>query len=57
MPEKINKTLTKNMPNVKWKAIPPVKGPSPQGVLYGRNETPYYKQMGDNKKVSKKTIK
>jgi len=52
-----NKTLTKNMPNVKWKAIPPVKGPNPQGVLYGRNENPYYKQMGDNKKVSKKTIK
>ena len=21
-----NKTLTKNMPNVKWKEIPPVKG-------------------------------
>ena len=57
MPEKINKTLTKNMPNVKWKAIPPVKGPNPQGVLYGRNENPYYKQMGDNKKVSNKTIK
>ena len=57
MPEKINKTLTKNMPNVKWKAIPPVKGPNPQGVLYGRNENPYYKQMGDNKKDSKKTIK
>ena len=57
MPEKINKTLTKNMPNVIWKAIPPVKGPNPQGVLYGRNENPYYKQMGDNKKVSKKTIK
>jgi len=58
MPEKIkNKTLTKNMPNVKWKAIPPVKGPNPQGVLYGRNENASYKQMGDDKKVSKKTIK
>ena len=57
MPEKINKTMTKNMPNVKGKAIPPVKGPNPQGVLYGRNENPNYKQMGDNKKVSKKTIK
>jgi len=29
---KINKTLTKNMPNVKWKEIPPVKGPNPQGL-------------------------
>ena len=27
-----NKTLVKNMPNVKWKEIPPVKGPSPQGL-------------------------
>ena len=26
-----NKTLTKNMPNVKWHAIPPVRGPNPQG--------------------------
>jgi hypothetical protein len=30
-----NKTLTKNMPNVKWKAIPPVRGPNPQGVNDG----------------------
>ena len=30
-----NKTLTKNMPNVKWHAIPPVKGPDSQGVKYG----------------------
>ena len=27
-----NKTLTKNMPNVKWKEIPPVKGPDSQGL-------------------------
>ena len=27
-----NKTLTKNMPNVKWKSIPPVKGPDSQGI-------------------------
>ena len=27
----INKTLTKNMPHVKWKEIPPVKGPNSQG--------------------------
>ena len=30
-----NKTLTKNMPNVKWHAIPPVKGPDSQGVKCG----------------------
>ena len=29
----INKTLVKNIPNVKWKAIPPVKGPNPQGLI------------------------
>tara|TARA_R110000751_G_scaffold247239_1_gene347063 strand:+ start:322 stop:510 length:189 start_codon:yes stop_codon:yes gene_type:complete len=28
-----NPTLTKNMPHVKWKAIPPVKGPNPQGII------------------------
>ena len=28
----INKTLTKNMKHVKWKEIPPVKGPNPQGL-------------------------
>ena len=33
-----NKTLTKNMPNVKWKAIPPVRGPNSQGVNYGNNK-------------------
>ncbi len=33
-----NKTLTKNMPNVKWNAIPPVRGPNPQGVNYGINK-------------------
>ena len=33
-----NKTLTKNMPNVKWNAIPPVRGPNPQGVNYGTNK-------------------
>ena len=29
---KINSTLTKNMPNVKWNQIPPIKGPDPQGT-------------------------
>ena len=32
-----NKALTKNMPYVKWNAIPPVKGPNSQGVKYGSN--------------------
>ena len=27
-----NKTLVKNMKHVKWKAIPPLKGPDPQGL-------------------------
>ena len=29
---KKNPTLTKNMPNVKWNEIPPIKGPDPQGI-------------------------
>jgi|TARA_R110002020_G_scaffold227005_3_gene437660 hypothetical protein len=29
---KKNPTLTKEMPNVKWKQIPPVKGPDSQGI-------------------------
>ena len=28
----INKTLVRNMPHVKWKEIPPVRGPNPQGL-------------------------
>jgi len=27
-----NPTLTKNMKHVKWKAIPPLKGPNPQDL-------------------------
>jgi len=27
-----NKTLVKNMKHVKWKLIPPVRGPNPQGL-------------------------
>jgi hypothetical protein len=27
-----NKTLVKNMEHVKWKEIPPLKGPDPQGL-------------------------
>ena len=29
---KKNPTLTKEMPHVKWKQIPPTKGPNPQGI-------------------------
>ena len=29
---KKNPTLVKNMPNVKWDQIPPLKGPDPQGI-------------------------
>ena len=29
---KKNPTLTENMPNVKWKELPPIKGPDPQGI-------------------------
>ena len=28
-----NPTLVKNMKNVKWKAIPPLKGPDPRGLI------------------------
>ena len=28
-----NPTLVKNMKNVKWKEIPPVKGPDPRGLI------------------------
>ena len=33
-----NKTLTKNMPYVKWDQLPPRKGPNPQAVNYGTNK-------------------
>ena len=49
-----NKTLTKNMPNVKWKAIPPVKGPDSQGVKYGdnkKNPSTNKKRLGKNTRV------
>ena len=47
-----NPTLTKNMPNVKWKAIPPVRGPNPQGVNNGRTVQDSNKQMVTRKKVT-----
>ena len=28
-----NPTLVKNMKHVKWKEIPPLKGPNPQGLI------------------------
>ena len=49
-----NKTLTKNMPFVKWHAIPPVKGPDSQGVKYGSNKkNPSFdkKPLGKSKRV------
>ena len=49
-----NKTLTKNMPYVKWKAIPPVKGPDSQGVKYGsnkKNPSTNKKRLGKNTRV------
>ena len=51
-----NKTLTKNMPNVKWKEIPPLRGPDPYGIDRSKNETNHYKQMGASKKVSIKNV-
>ena len=47
-----NPTLTKNMPNVKWKEIPPVRGPNPQGVNNGRTVQNSNKQMVTSKKVT-----
>ena len=45
-----NPTLTKNMPNVKWDQIPPVKGPDSNGIQTS------YKQVGSSKKATKKNI-
>ena len=52
----INKTLTKNMPNVKWDQLPPLRGPNPQGELNGKTIRRSDKQMVTSKKVTKKTI-
>ena len=51
-----NPTLTKNMPNVKWKEIPPVRGPNPQGVNNG-NVYSSDKQVVTSKKVTQKIVK
>ncbi len=45
-----NPTLTKNMPNVKWQAIPPVRGPNPQGIVRSKNGK---KNSIKNKKLDK----
>ena len=37
-----NKTLVVNMQHVKWKAIPPLKGPDPQGL---KNESKQVKTI------------
>ena len=50
-----NKTLTKNMPDVKWDQLPPRRGPNPQGLNYG-NVHRNNKQVVTSKKVSKKNI-
>jgi hypothetical protein len=47
-----NKTLTKNMPNVKWYAIPPTKGPNPQGIVRSKNE----RAFKTNKKPRRQVI-
>jgi hypothetical protein len=52
-----NKTLTKNMPNVKWDQLPPLRGPNPQGVLNGKTIRGSDKQMVTSKKVSQKIFK
>ena len=40
-----NPTLTKNMPNVKWDQIPPVRGPNPQGMVRSKNEKLFYPKI------------
>jgi len=37
-----NPTLTKNMKNVKWNLIPPVKGPEPRALI---KESKQYKPV------------
>mgnify|MGYP001184080458 CR=1 FL=1 len=51
--KKLNPTLTKNMPNVKWDQLPPRKGPDSQGVNYGKTIRNSDKQVVTSKKISK----
>tara|TARA_R110000772_G_scaffold1312_2_gene4595 strand:+ start:301 stop:456 length:156 start_codon:yes stop_codon:yes gene_type:complete len=50
---KKNPTLTKNMPNVKWNELPPIKGPNPQGIKTANAESKRFKTILT---VSKKKI-
>jgi len=35
---KENSTLVKNMKYVKWKSIPPLRGPNPQGLIKDKKQ-------------------
>ena len=35
---KENPTLVKNMKYVKWKSIPPLRGPNPQGLIKDKKQ-------------------
>jgi len=35
---KENPTLVKNMKHVKWKEIPPLRGPNPQGLIKDKKQ-------------------
>jgi hypothetical protein len=35
---KENPTLVKNMKHVKWRAIPPLKGPDPKGLIKDKKQ-------------------
>jgi hypothetical protein len=50
---KKNPTLTENMPNVKWKELPPIKGPDSQGI---KTTIPEPKRFKTILTVSKKKI-
>ena len=45
-----NKTLTKNMPNVKWDRLPQRKGPNPQGIVICKNK------KNNGAKISRKVL-
>ena len=44
---KENSTLVKNMKHVKWKEIPPLKGPNSQGLIKDKKQD---KPIQENKK-------
>ena len=48
---KENPTLVKHMKHVKWNAIPPLKGPNPQGLIkYKKQDKPIQeKKYGRNR--------